>query len=122
MKLLITDDHPEVRDMLGDYFSVRGFEVRTVSDGLECLAVAQTFKPDIILLDIKMKRIDGDKIILDLLTLLPETKILVITGNQDESLKNKVLKLGVHGYYEKPVSIISIAEKIKAMQEEAHVR
>ena len=121
MKLLIADDNLDVVNMLESYFSVRGFEVQTVRDGLECLTVAQTFKPNFILLDIKMKRIDGDKVMVDLLALCPDAKILVVTGSQDEALKNKVLKLGAHYYFEKPVSLVHILQTIRAIQEEVYV-
>lgn len=116
MKLLIVDDNPDVLETLANYFSLRHYEIRTVGDGLECLSIAQHFGPDVILLDIKMKRIDGDKIIMDLFTLLPNVKILVIMGNQDQVLRNKILKMGVDGYFEKPVSLLTLHQKIMEME------
>ncbi len=116
MKLLIVDDNPDVLETLANYFHGRGHTVKTVDDGLECLSAAQDFKPNMILLDIKMKRIDGDKIIIDLFTLLPGVKILVITGNQDQALRNKILRMGIHAYFEKPVSLLVVHQKIKEME------
>ncbi len=116
MKLLMADDNPDVIETLTNYFSARRYEVQSVADGLECLSVAQDFKPDAILLDIKMKRIDGDKIIMDLLTLLPNVKILVITGNQDQALRDKIFKMGIDGYFEKPVSLLILHQKIREIE------
>ncbi len=53
--LLAVDDEEGVQDMIRGHFGLRGFEVTTASDGGEAIQICAMLKPDIILLDLKMK-------------------------------------------------------------------
>ncbi len=114
-KLLIADDDRDVLDTVRRYFEPRGFQVGVVRDGFECLSSISQSVPDVLLLDLKMKRMDGDKTILEIREQCPYTRVLVITGSQDEALKNKISKMGIDGLYEKPVSLPDLHADIKAL-------
>lgn len=58
-KILIVDDEKEVLDMLGDFFSSRGYTTITAADGEEALKNFDENIPDIIICDIKMPKMDG---------------------------------------------------------------
>jgi signal transduction histidine kinase len=58
-RILIADDNREAAEAMGTLLAIRGHEVRIVHDGVEALAVAKRFTPDVLLLDLGMPRMDG---------------------------------------------------------------
>ena len=114
-KLLVIDDEPAILELMRSHFSLRGYEVLTALDGSEGLAVLASAEPDIVLLDLKMKKMDGDRFLQKIREEKRETKILVVTGYQDEALRDKVERLGVDAFLEKPVSIIELQRKIEEL-------
>ncbi len=112
-KLLVVDDEPEILAMIMNHFSLRGFDVFTAPDGGEGLEAVERERPDVVLLDLKMRRVDGDRFLEELKKKRIGTKVLVITGYQDERLRERVEKLGVDGFLEKPASILEIQRRVK---------
>jgi PAS domain S-box-containing protein len=58
-RILVVDDNRDVADSLAMLFSMNGNETRTAHDGLEAVAVAEAFRPDLIVLDLGMPKLDG---------------------------------------------------------------
>ena len=58
-RLLVVDDEPNIRELLSASLRYAGFEVETASDGQQALAMAETFRPDLLLLDVMMPGLDG---------------------------------------------------------------
>ena len=58
-KILIIDDEPDMLEMLSQRLKFENFEVTVASDGEEGLKISREFKPDVILLDVKMPGMDG---------------------------------------------------------------
>ncbi len=58
-RILIVDDEPSIGTLYQEEFQDEGFEVKVVSSGREALDVLDTFRPDVITLDIKMSGMDG---------------------------------------------------------------
>ena len=65
-RLLIVEDCSATRDFLGDLLSIEGFATRQAGDGREALAVAEDFRPDLILLDLEMPGMDGRTLLVEL--------------------------------------------------------
>jgi len=101
--------------MMRSHFSIRGYDVLTAQDGLEGLEVLRSKEPDVVLLDLKMKKLDGDQFLREIRERNLPTKVLVVTGYQDEALREKVETLGVDGFLEKPVSILELQKKIQEL-------
>lgn len=114
-KLLVIDDELDILVMIRDYFSVRGYQVLTAPDGLSGLELLELERPEVVLLDLKMKQMDGDRFILEAKRKNIPSKILVITGYQDEVLRERVEKMGIDAFLEKPVSILELQAKIQAL-------
>jgi DNA-binding response OmpR family regulator len=57
--LLVVDDEPEINKLVARIFEKRGYRVRTASDGVEALASVEAEKPDLVMLDLNLPRIDG---------------------------------------------------------------
>jgi two-component system response regulator MprA len=58
-KVLVVDDEKDLRDAISTALTYEGYEVRSASDGLEALSIAEEMHPDMVLLDILMPKLDG---------------------------------------------------------------
>src|SRR5271166_2525839 len=58
-RILVVDDEPEIREMLELNLSVRGFTVRSAADGVEGLSIIREWRPNLIILDVVMPKVDG---------------------------------------------------------------
>ncbi len=99
-KILIVDDDPFIADMYLLKFKEEGFDAKSASDGIEGLALVDSEKPDIILLDLLMPRMSGIEMLEALKgkRLLREPKVIILTnvGQKDEI--DKALGLGAIEY------------------------
>ena len=57
--VLIVDDYAEGREVCAEYFAFRGFRVATAEDGLDALDKTHALRPDVILMDLSLPRLDG---------------------------------------------------------------
>lgn len=113
MKLLVIDDEPGVLDMIRGHFKYHGFDVLTAGDGGEGVMLCREHKPDVILLDFKMKQMDGDEAVPHLREAVPNALILMVSAYQDEMTRKRLEGLGIDGYFEKPVSILELQTVIE---------
>lgn len=113
--LLVEDD-----DALGHVYETRleeeGFETRRVENGEDALAEALSFKPDLVILDVMMPKVNGFDV-LDILRNTPETanlKVVMLTALSQESDKERADSLGADDYLVKSQVVISdVVERIK---------
>ncbi len=112
-KMLVVDDEPGVLDMIRGHFKHHGFDVVTAEDGDEGVKLCREHKPDVILLDFKMKHMDGDEAVPHLRETVPKALILMVSAYQDEAAKKRLRGLGIDGYFEKPVSILELQRVIE---------
>ena len=115
IRLLLADDHKIVREGLKAFFApTNDFEiVAEAADGLEAVAKAGQFKPDVILLDLIMPNMDGIEAATKIKALLPNSKIIIITSSLEESQVIASIKAGASGYLLKDSSPLEIEESIK---------
>ncbi len=85
MLILVADDDAEIRRFVARALGVMGHAVETAVDGAELLRLAGAVKPDMILSDINMPRCDGISACCWLRKALPETRILLMTGDPDSA-------------------------------------
>lgn len=84
LRVLIAEDHEDSREVLGEFLGSLGYQVRTAADGLDALDIARTFHPDIVLLDIRMPRMDGVQTCRELRAAglcAPEAAIIAVTAD-----------------------------------------
>ena len=112
-KILAIDDEKDILTMLQEHFSLRGFEVWTAPNAREGIEICKWLEPDIILLDLKMPGMDGDKAFPYLKRLSPKAKIYIISGYPNEIAREKAGGLGADAYLEKPVSILALESLIR---------
>ena len=112
-KILAIDDEEGVLEMIRGHFEIRGFEVHTARDGEEGIALCESREPDVILVDLKMKFMDGDRVIPELVRKAPRAKIFVVSACQDDIMRRRLAGLPVARYFEKPVSILELEKAVR---------
>lgn len=114
-RILVADDNPDIQAMLTDFLESEGFEVVRAYDGTEAIAVTTETRPDLILLDLRMPREDGMKVIRRLRETDLDTAIILHTAFGSESLGLEALRAGADDYLKKPVSLEMLLERINAV-------
>ncbi|MFC1725620.1 response regulator [candidate division KSB1 bacterium] len=104
MRALIVDDDPDFRHLLKDLMTPKGINVDLAKDGLVGLLKAKREYYDIILLDIKMPSMDGEKVLNVLHKLKKTIPIIVISGYLTKELLLKLKEYGVKAFLTKPVN------------------
>ena len=113
LKLLVIDDEPAVVDMIHAHFSERGFDVSGAPDGWEGIKSCNRILPDVILLDLKMKEVDGEAALPQLRYIVPNAKIFIISALEETLLKSRMLALGADAYFQKPASLAALEKAIR---------
>ena len=99
MRILIADDHALFRDSLRSLLTVRGFEVvGEARDGREAFELARRLKPDILLMDLGMPRLDGLAATRLITSEMPQVKVLILTASDDDANLFEAIKSGAQGY------------------------
>jgi len=106
MRALVVDDEPLICDMLSRFLSRRGYAVVTVGNGKEALEDLRSNRPDLLLLDICLPKIDG----LSVLESIRDEDIEIgtiwtITGKADDHSVKKSLELGATEVFTKPLNL-----------------
>lgn len=112
--ILVVDDRANVRLLLEEFLSGQGFTIVTSSNGQDALELAQRARPDLILLDIMMPRMDG----YEFLKRYRQdycTPVIIITAKDDESDAVHGLDLGADDYIIKPFRMRELASRIRAV-------
>ncbi len=101
-KVLIVDDEVPIRRTLKDILQFEKFEVDEASDGLECLVQLKKSQYDVILMDIKMPKMDGMEALERIQTLAPDTPVVMISGHANIDTAVEAVKKGAFDFISKP--------------------
>ena len=116
IRVMITDDHLIVREGLRLILeTAEGIDiVGEASDGSECLQLVPELKPDVILMDLQMPRMDGITAIGHLRREYPEIAIVILTTFNEDDLMLRGLQAGARGYLLKDTSRENLLDTIHA--------
>lgn len=113
-KILIVEDDRTLLDVLKYNLAKEGFEVATAADGVEAIEAAKSDKPDLILLDVMLPRIDGFEV-LRIVRRYLAVPIMMLTAKAEEIDKVVGLELGADDYMTKPFSMRELVARVRAM-------
>jgi len=116
-KILIVDDEPDILEFLKYNLLKEGFEVLTAGDGEEGLRVAEAEKPDLIVLDIMMPKMDGVEICRNIRSnpSLKNTLVAFLTAREEDYSQIAALDVGGDDYITKPVKPRVFISRINAL-------
>lgn len=117
IKVLVTDDHQLFREGLVNLlFSAPDIEViAQAEDGLDAIEKAKHFKPDVILLDIAMPKMNGIDAARELKKILPEIKIIAVSMHSDKQYVKGILEAGADGYLLKNCTYRQLTDAIQSV-------
>jgi DNA-binding NarL/FixJ family response regulator len=117
IRVVIADDQRVVRDGLMMLVGlIDGVEVvATARDGVEAVQHAQSERPDVVLMDLRMPRLEGVEATRQIRAALPETQVLVLTTYADDASLFPALQAGARGYLTKDASAEEIEQAIRAL-------
>ena len=113
-KILICDDQPIIHETLGVYLENEGFEHISAMDGAEALSLANTAKPDLILLDLMMPKVSGIEVCRKIRA-ESRVPIIMLTAKGEEIDRILGLELGADDYIVKPFSAREVVARVKAV-------
>ena len=115
IKVMLADDHPIMRGGLRDALESEGdFEVVGVAaDGVEAVAMAQSVEPEVIVMDVMMPNMDGVDACREIMELLPDTRVMVLTASTTEDAIIEAIAAGATGYLQKDSGPEELAEAIR---------
>lgn len=117
IKVLLADDHKMVREGLGALLA-REPDIDVVayaSDGDEAVTLAQAWKPDLVLMDICMPRMNGIDAAARIVKVLPHTRVIALSAQSERPFVAQMVEAGVQGFVLKDKSVAMLAEAIRAV-------
>lgn len=98
MNLLIVDDHQPMRRLIKSLFVDIAETISECDDGVEALELYRTTRPDWVLMDIEMDRVDGLTATSQIIAAFPEAKIVIVTNYDNVKLRAAARAAGACGY------------------------
>ncbi len=101
-RILITDDEGSIRKTLREILEFEKYDVDEAADGLECLVKLKKSKYDVIVMDIKMPKMDGMEALERVQLLVPDTPVVMISGHASIDTAVDAVKKGAFDFISKP--------------------
>ena len=116
-KILIVEDNEENRDSLSRRLQRRGFAVIIAEDGKAGVAMAQSEKPDLILMDMNMPELDGWEATRQLkaAAATKDLPVIALTAHAMSGDRDRALEVGCADYHTKPVEFPKLLAQIEAL-------
>jgi DNA-binding response OmpR family regulator len=113
-KILVVEDDPSILRGLQLNLGMEGYTVRSAMDGEAGLALARSERPDLLLVDVMLPKMDGLSLIRSLRATDPDIPILILSAKGQEADKVAGLDLGADDYVVKPFSLKELLARISA--------
>lgn len=113
-RILIVDDDPNIRELARVFLREEGFETSEASDGIEALALLETVRVDMVILDIMMPNMDGWELCRQLRAYY-DFPVLMLTAKGETHDKIQGFQLGTDDYLVKPFEPLEMVVRVKAL-------
>lgn len=115
MKLLVVDDAPQVLKALRDTLEVHGYEVYEAVEGEEAVTRYKEVRPDVVLMDILMPKMDGISATRNIIDYDHNAKIIALTALGKRGLESECVKAGASGFVIKPFKTKDLLKVINSL-------
>lgn len=112
-KILVVDDECDICDFVRNFFQERGYFVLTALSGEEAIKIAKAEKPELILLDVRMKGMDGIAALKHLKEHNRNQKIIMVTAMDDREKMDEACRLGACDYITKPLMLDYLEQTVE---------
>lgn len=113
--LLFIDDEPQLLNVFQKFYSEKNFRVLTAESGAKGLAITKREKPDVIILDIRMPKMDGIQTLEKFRKKDKQTKVIMLTGYGTADTVRKTADLLVSDFVSKPFDLEALLNVIKGV-------
>ncbi len=116
--ILIAEDDPNISGLLEVFLSGRGYSVKVAADGEEALRLTAEVKPDLLITDVMMPRMNGYQLVHALTAErydIPTPKIIILTSRNDPTDVNRGLTVGADMYIPKPFDMLDVAARVEEL-------
>jgi DNA-binding NarL/FixJ family response regulator len=112
--ILIADDSKKIRDRLADLISSEpGLEIAAeAKDGYEAIQMLETHKPDVMILDLQLPRLNGFEVLKKSKVSHPGTKIIILTNRVNNTYRKTAEELGCYSFYDKSHQFDNVVEDL----------
>ena len=113
-RILVVDDEPQIAEIATDYLRLAGFEVITAGDGVRALELVRGRRPDLVVLDLGLPRLDG----IDVARAIrreSDLPIIMLTARVQEDDRLQGLEVGADDYITKPFSPRELVARVRAV-------
>jgi two-component system cell cycle response regulator DivK len=116
-KILYIEDHPAQRDIMAQMLELSGYEVAVASDGIDGLEQVRSWKPDLVLMDLRMPRMDGFEAIRELRKdpTTADIPVIAISAWASAKHKERALEAGANEHFTKPVDLTRLLDTINRL-------
>jgi DNA-binding NtrC family response regulator len=111
--ILVIDDEEEICGFLKDLFTAEGYTVHTATEPEKGLELAQDLRPDVVLLDLKMPRMDGIEVLRRIKKIDEAIAVIIITGFGTMDSARAAIRLGAFDYITKPFDLSHVKALVK---------
>ena len=115
LKLLVVDDAPYVLKALRDTLEAHGYEVHEAVNGEEAVTRYREVKPDVVLMDILMPKMDGISATRNIIDYDPEAKIIAVTAVGKRGLEKECIEAGASDFVMKPFKTKDLLNTINSL-------
>ncbi len=112
-RVLVVDDEKVIRDMLAEFLSMEGYEVRTAEDGLAAMTELKREQFDLVLSDLKMPRMGGIAILDEIARTSPDALTVIMTGFGTVETAIDAMKRGAYDYVLKPFKLDEVVHVVQ---------
>jgi CheY-like chemotaxis protein len=113
-QVIVCEDEKFIRWALAEHLRTSGYTVKEAENGLECLKLVEEVKPDIILLDLRMPKMDGTTTLKKLREMGIKTPVFILSGFGGTNSIAEANELGAQGFIAKPYHLSEISQLLEA--------
>jgi len=118
--ILIVDNGETIRETLVKILEREGYNVLTAEDGQAAMEVLKEHKVNVILSDVCMPRMDGNKLLKQAKSILPDVEVILMTGHGKTEMGLEALRAGAFDFIQKPFTKLALNKTVKqALEKQA---
>jgi two-component system response regulator HydG len=121
-RVMVVDDDPGVRFTLREILESEGLHVEEAADGAAALERLEAFRPDLVLADLRMPRMDGMELLRRITARAPAPRVVLVTAHGSERQAVEAIKAGAFDYFRKPFDVDELLAVVRRAVEAVRLR